>query len=148
MTELNSIRLYLPDAKLRERIGEDVAPLADYTKALQAELTALSAKSPPTTAKGLFVTVGVKPGKRAKVWCEAVEGDIPADTLATMEKKLGEVPCLEVDHGPIAFALEIRLGGQKPDKFPVMPKAFAEAAERAGNGLLVPERVFKVIWPD
>src|SRR5207244_1633853 len=86
VVDLNSIRLYLPDDALKQRLGDDASPLADYIKSLQKETAAFWDKAEKPKAKGLFVAVGVKPGKKARVWCEAVDGEIPAETLTKLEK--------------------------------------------------------------
>jgi hypothetical protein len=148
VVELNSIRLYLPDATLRQRLGDDATPLAGYIKSLQKEGDAFWAKAEQPKAKGLLVAVGVKPGKKARVWCDAVDGEIPAETLARLEKKLAEVPAVAVQQGPIAFAVEIKLWGAKPEKFPEMPKAWVEAAKKSKERLLVPDALFQIVWPD
>jgi len=144
VVELNSVRLYLPDEDMRERAG-DATPLANYVKALQKEATAFWEKAPRPEAKGVLVAVGVKPGKKARVWCDPVDGAIPVATLAQLERKLGEVPAVAVKRGPIAFALEINLRGQKPKEFPGAPKAWAEAAKKANKPLTIPDDLFQII---
>ena len=148
VVDLNSIRLYLPDAALRQRLGADASPLAKYIKALQTELTAFWQKADQPKAKGLLVAVGVKPGKKSRVWCDAIEGQIPAEVLAKLEKRLAAVPAVAVKEGPIAFAVEIRLWGQKLGRFPEMPKAWVEAAKKSKEPLMVPDGLFKVVWPE
>jgi hypothetical protein len=148
VVDLDSIRLYLPEDALRQRLGEDASPLAAYIKSLQKETAAFWDKAGKPKAKGLFVAVGVKPGKKARVWCEAVDGEIPTETLTKLEEKLGEVPAVAVKQGPIAFAVEIKLWGQKPEKFPELPKAWREAGQKSKEPLMVPDGLFKVVWPD
>jgi hypothetical protein len=148
LIETNSIRLYLPDDKLRQRIGDDVDPLVNYIKALQKETAAFWEKADQPKAKGLLIAVGVKPDGKVKVWCDAVDGDIPTDLLSKLEKRLDEVPAVAVKRGPIAFAIELRLWQQQPVKFPEMPKAWIEAAQGSKEPLLVPDELFKVVWPD
>ena len=147
VVELNGIRLYLPDDTLRKRLGDDASPLSNYIKSLQKEAEAFWKKTDQPKAKGLFIAVGVKPGKKAKVWCDAIDGEIPADVLAKLEKRLSEVPAVAVKEGPIAFAVEIHLWGQKPEKFLELPKAWVEAAKKSKDPLMVPDGLFKVIWP-
>src|SRR5262245_40593545 len=76
-TFLNSVLLYLPDDALRQRLGDDVSPLALYIKSLQKETATFLEKVGRPKAKGLLVAVGVKPGRMARVWCDAVDGEIP-----------------------------------------------------------------------
>jgi hypothetical protein len=51
-------------------------------------------------------------------------------------------------NGPIAFALELGLRGEMPEEFPVMPQSWTDAAKASKEPLLVPDGLFKVIWPD
>jgi hypothetical protein len=148
VVDLNSIRLYLPDDALRQRLGNDAAPLAEYIKSLEKETAAYWDKAGKPKAKGLFIAVGVKPGKKARVWCEAVDGDIPAETITKLAERLDGVPALAVKQGPIAFAVEIKLWGQKPGKFPELPKAWRQAAKKSKQPLMIPDGLFQVVWPD
>ena len=148
VVELNSIRLYLPDAALRQRLGDDVSPLVKYVKAIELETVMFWQKAEQPKAKGLLIAVGVKPDKKVKVWCDPVDGEIPADVLARLEKRLGDLPAVAVNQGPIAFALEVKLWGQKPGKFPEMPQAWIEAAKKSKEPLMVPDGLFKLLWPD
>jgi hypothetical protein len=148
VVELNSIRMYLPDEDMRERVGDDATPLGNYVKALQKEAAAFWQNASQPKAKGLLVAVGVKPGKNVRVWCDPVDGEIPAETLAKLERKLGEVPAVAVRRGPIAFALEIKLWGQQPKNFPEAPKAWVDAAKKAKEPLTIPDSLFKVVWAE
>jgi hypothetical protein len=148
VVELNSVRLYLPDADLRERLGDDVSPLAAYIKVVEKETATFLGNAKQPNAKGLLIAVGVKPGKKAKVWCDAVDGQIPADTITSLQLKLSKLPTLAVKHGSIAFAIEMKLWGQKPDKFPEMPRAWREAAQKSKEPLLIPDGLFKILWPE
>jgi hypothetical protein len=143
VTKLKSIRLYLPDAEMKERVG-DVKPLVEYVKALQQEAEKFWASSDRPGAKGVLVAVGVKPGGTSRVWCDAVGGDIPVATLEKFRAALEKVKPPTVKNGPIAFALELGLRGEMPEEFPVIPQSWKASKEP----LLVPDGLFKVIWPD
>jgi hypothetical protein len=132
---------------LRQRLG-NVEPLVAYIKAVQNETALFWAKEEKPNAKGLFIAIGVKPGKKSKFWCEAVDGEILAATLSKLEKRLAAVEPVAAKSGPIAFALEIKFRGQQPAKFPEMPKAWADAAKNIKTPLLIPDELFKVVWPD
>jgi hypothetical protein len=147
VVELNRVRLYLPDADLNRRLGTDVKPLASYIKAIEAEAAGFFEKAGRPKAKGLFVVVGVKPEKKVKVWCEAVDGEIPAAVIARLEATLGDVPTVAVRQGPIAFAMEVKLWGQTPAKFPEIPRVWAETAKRSKEPLTIPDGLFTVLWP-
>jgi hypothetical protein len=147
VVKLNSVRLYLPDAQMEERVG-DVGPLANYLKALQREAAAFWNGSPRTAAKGVIVAVGVRPGGKVRVWCDAVGGDVPADTLEKLRAALEQVQPVAVKGGSIAFALELGLWDQMPSEFPVMPEAWTAAIRNTKEPLLVPDGLFKVVWPE
>ena len=146
--DLNLVRLYLPDSELHRRLGDDVTPLADYIKVLVSTTTKYWNKSPEPEAKGLLIAVGVKPGKRSRVWCDAVDGKIPAGTLAELEKILSEVPAIDVREAPMAFAIEIRLGTKTVKEFPMFPAVWSEAIKKSGDQFTIPDGLFKIIWPD
>lgn len=146
--ELNSVRLYLPDNELRRRLGDDVTPLANYIQALVQATKEHFAKSPEPQAKGLLIAVGVKLGKRSRAWCEPVEGKMPATDLSELETALEKVPSINVKEGPIAFAIEIRLGAAEVKQFPVFPTAWSDASKSPSKPLMIPDDLFKVIWPD
>jgi hypothetical protein len=112
IAELNSARLYLPDEKLRARMGNDATPMAEYIEGLKEASNAFWAGREPASAKGLLIAIGVKPGKSARVWCEPVEGEIPKEVLSSCERALEEVVPLDVREGPVAFALEMRMWGR------------------------------------
>jgi hypothetical protein len=76
--ELKQLRLYVPGLELPKRVGADVMPLVQYIKALQKATAQCLASEKLAKAKGLLIAVGIKPGKKARVWCESVEGEIPA----------------------------------------------------------------------
>jgi len=146
--ELSSVRLYLPDSELHRRLGDDATPLADYIKVLVSTTTEFWKKSAEPEAKGLLIAVGIKPGKRSRIWCDAVNGKIPPGTLAELEKVLSEVPAIDVREGPMAFAIEIRLGTRAVKEFPMFPAAWSEAIKKSGDQFTIPDGLFKIIWPD
>ena len=41
-------------------------------------------------AVGLLIAVGIKKGKKSRVWCESIEGEIPAETLRRLETALAK----------------------------------------------------------
>ncbi len=147
VVKLNSVRLYLPDAQMEERVG-DVGPLVDYMKALQREAATFWGASKRTAAKGVLAVVGVRPDGKVRVWCDAVDGDVPPDILQGFRSALERVQPVRVKNGPVAFALELGLWDQMPSEFPVMPEAWNAAFRNAKEPLLIPDGLFKVIWPE
>jgi hypothetical protein len=101
------------------------------------------------SARGVLVAVGMKAGRRVRVWCQAVEGDIPAPLLRTIEAKLAEVPSPDLKKGPAGFALEFALFGRTPSHFPEFPDRWRDAAASTRSKQLVPpDDLFRLIWPD
>jgi hypothetical protein len=147
--ELNSLRLYVPIPQLEDRFGKDVEPLAKYVKALEKRAGQVLAKEKPPAAKGLLIAVGIKSKKVTRVWCEAVDGEAPAELLRMLEKELAKVEAVDLKKAPAGFALEVKLFGQKPEKYPEFPQVWVDAAKKSKTTLLLPpDDLFKSIWPD
>ena len=148
MLSLNSVRLYLPDAALKDRIGNDAGPLSAYIKSLQQRLIEVVGATKPEGVDGLLISVGAKPNGASRVWCDPVGGNIPKEMLDKIEAELSKIPGPAVKNGPIAFALEIQFKGRPIATFPTIPKRWSDAAKTGGTPLMLPDGVFKVIWPD
>lgn len=145
------IRLYQPDKELRNRIGDDVIPLSNYIHALEKIAISILEKITPQEAGGLLIAVGIKPGKRSRVWCEAISGSFASEHLEKLENDLTKITPIEVKHGSIAFALEAILWNKKVDKFPIIPKVWEEAIKKLKpemTKMTIPDDLFKIIWPD
>lgn len=147
-TKVKSAVLYLPDNLMVERMGNDVQPLVKYIKAVEKEIDRFWLTQPVPNAKGVLVAVGIKPGKKARAWCEAVEGTIPPGTLRNFEQSLSRVATIDVQKGPIAFALNVELNGKQPTKFPFVPKVWMDTAKNPKARGIVPDGPFKVLWAD
>jgi hypothetical protein len=147
--DLNQLRLYVPIPQLEDRFGKDVEPLANYVKALEKRAGEVLAKEDKPEAKGLLVAVGIKSKKDTRVWCQAVEGEVPEAVLRKLEGELAKVEAVDLRKGPAGFAMEVNLFGRKPDKYPEFPDRWVAAAKKSETKLLLPpDELFKVIWPD
>jgi hypothetical protein len=147
--DLNKVRLYVPIPELEDRFGKDVEPLAKYMKALVKRADEVLAQEKKPQAKGLLLAVGIKSKSKTRVWCQAVDGEIPAELTVKLEKELGKIESVDLKKAPAGFALEINLFGQKPKKFPEFPDVWLEAAKKGKTQLLSPpDELFKTIWPD
>ena len=147
--ELKQLRLYVPIPELEDRFGKDVEPLADYIKKLEKRAAELLSKEKEPKAKGLLIAVGLKSKTKTRVWCQAVDGDVPAELLRRLEKELAKVEAIDLQKAPAGFAMEVSLFGQKPAKFPEFPDVWLEAAKKSKTKLLIPpDELFKNIWPD
>jgi hypothetical protein len=149
VVQLNQLRLYVPNAELVKRIGADVNPLVNYIKAIEkATAKSLEGEELPK-AKGLLIAVGIKPGKKVRVWCQNVEGEIPAQVLQKLEKELAKVETITVTNGAMAFGMEVKVRGSEVGMFPEFPAVWMEAARKSEKTRLVPpDDLFKLIWPD
>ena len=97
----------------------------------------------------MLVAVGLKTDKRAKVWCQAVEGEMPAALLKTIERELGDIAAIDLKQGPTGFGLRFGLGGQTPKTWPMVPERWKDAADATKSKRLIPpDDLFKILWPD
>ncbi len=141
--------LYVPTPQMEARFGADPQPIADYVNALKARANAVLAEAEPTTARGLLVAVGIKAGRRSKVWCQPVEGSMPAALVRTLERELGEVEAVALKAGPAGFGLQFGLNGKTPAEFPKFPGRWDDAAGAGrSKALIPPDDLFKILWPD
>ena len=146
--DLQLVRLLVPIPEIGRRLGtDDVKPLADYTKAVQAAATEFWGTRPKAKADGLLITIGIKSGKKGRVWCEAVGGEIPAAVLKELAEKLSTIPTIDTKEN-FAYSLECRLGAKEATDFPIVPKAWAEATKDAKKPPVVPDEMFPLIWKD
>jgi hypothetical protein len=147
--ELNQLRLYVPIPELEDRFGKDVEPLADYIKALEKKTGELVGPEKEAKAKGLLIAVGIKSKTKTRVWCQAIEGEVPPKLLEKLETELAKVKGIDLKKSPAGFAMEIKLFGRTPTKFPKFPDVWVEAAKKSNAMLLIPpDELFKNIWPD
>lgn len=145
---VSAIRLYLPDKLMRERIGDDAIPLSNYIKKLESETTAFLSSNTMRGAKGIYIGVGVKPALKSRIWCEAVDGIMPAPTLKALEKHLEKVTPINVKAKTIAFSLQYVLEKDAKVEFPVLPKTWTDLAKKSSKkDLMVPDELFEMIWP-
>ena len=141
--------LYVPTTIAGERLGTDPRPVADYVNALGKRLRAILSEADTGSARGLLVAVGIKTNNRSKVWCQAIEGELPPALLKTIERELGEVPAVDLKVGPAGFGLKFGLNGQTPSKWPEVPERWNDAAQSSRSKKIIPpDDVFKILWPD
>jgi hypothetical protein len=123
--------------------------LVKYIKALEKRLGEILTKEPKPKAKGLLIAIGIKSKKQTRIWCEAVEGDAPAELLEKIEKELTSIEGIDLKKSPAGFAFEVKLFGQKPENYPEFPASWIEGVKKAKSNLLVPpDHLFEVIWPE
>jgi len=145
--ERDRVFLYQPDADLRARL-ESVEDLTAYIKRLQAAGTSFFASE--QKPESLDVIVGVKPGKRVKIWFISSRRPSEDKELGALRKKLEAVRPCSVHAGAVVFALNWTIAGAKPaakgkaeSPFPI-PKEW----RNSGKNLSVPDGIFERIWRD
>jgi hypothetical protein len=82
------------------------------------------------------MVVGVKPGRRIKLWCEPVDGHLPSDVwdaFVDLLQGAGEKVWPTVTE-PVACALECVLGTGPPEGFPD-PASSVQASPISGPAL-------------
>jgi hypothetical protein len=149
VAELNQIVLYVPIPELEERFGEDAAgKLSAYIKTLLRGASKILSINEKPKAKGILIAVGIKSNGRAKVWCQAVDGDIPQKLLQQLERGLAKVEPVDLKKGPAGFGMEVNLYGEKPSTFPRFPDVWLEADSNRKVVIVPPDDLFGIIWPD
>jgi hypothetical protein len=76
--------LYIPIPAVESRFGSDAKPLGAYVNALKRRTDAILSQVEAPGAKGLLVAVAIKKGKRSRVWCQGIEGELPAALIRTL----------------------------------------------------------------
>jgi hypothetical protein len=109
--ERDRVFLYQPDADLRARL-ESVEDLTAYIKRLQAAGTSFFASE--QKPESLDVVVGVKPGKRVKIWFISSRRPSQDKELRALRRKLEAVRPCSVRGGAVVFALNWTIAGAKP----------------------------------
>jgi hypothetical protein len=142
--ERDPVFLYQPDEPLRARLGS-AQDLVAYIKRLQAAGTAFFASE--QTPEKLDVVVGLKPGRKVRVWLISSRRTNKDKTLQILRKKLETIPPCSVHAGPVAFALRWMIAGASTGKEELfkrpIPKEWRDAG---GKDVLVPDGIFDRIW--
>ncbi|GAA1600215.1 MULTISPECIES: hypothetical protein [Kribbella] len=144
--QLGAARLYQPDAVLKDRLPAGTGELAAYIKTLTWTCTEyFSYYSQAFGDLGLFLGVGLKPGGRAKVWCDVIDGALPADVYAALVDLLNGAGAKvrPAATGPVALALEGRLGAGPRVPFPELPTAW-----QLDCPVLIPGDLFPEVFPE
>ena len=140
---MHSVVLLQPDALMKERVS-DVDRFSAYIKALVREA---QVPGPGAAASG-FIVVALRPGAQARFWLDFDGGEAALNPLvrAALIKQLSRVPALEVQQGPVVFALNVGLwGGKASPRVAPSPQEFREASKQAGRPLEIGELVER-IW--
>ena len=149
--QLGALRLFQPDSTLQERLPSGVTDLAAYCKTLTWVGTEYFGRlGQDFGSMGVLIAVGIKPGKRIRLWCEQIDGDITPDVWQVFVELLEGAGqnVLPTASGPVACALECLLGAGPSSGFPIGPSIWQEAARSAAKHLVIPDDLFEVVFPD
>ncbi|MFO0812843.1 MAG: hypothetical protein U0796_06465 [Gemmatales bacterium] len=150
VADTDHLVLLIPTTDIRTRIGP-VEPFTDYLKLVfrKVDEVMLTVKESDVKAKGLAVVIGIKANKQVKIWCEAVDGDIPEALLRRLEKEVATVEACDLLKPPVAAMLNMKLWGRTPAQFDKVPKVWSDAARKHDVKIVIPpDDLFKVIWKD
>lgn len=141
-----TVFLYQPDAPLRDRLAS-AEDLVAHIQRLKTVGTAFFASE--QNPEILDVVVGVKPGKKVRVWLISSRRSSNDKSLIALGKKLEAVRPCTVQHGPIVFALRWIIGGNaaRPSERETNRRPIPKEWRDAGK-LIVPDQVFERVWPD
>jgi hypothetical protein len=149
--QLKAVRLYQPESVLQERLAGGVEELAAYCNTLAwVGKEYFGRLGRDFGSMGILIAVGIKPGKRTRLWCEEVDGNITPHTWQVFVQLLegagkNVVPTVS---DPVACALECLLGLGPSAGFPIGPDVWGQAARSAGRELSVPDDIFEIVFPD
>jgi hypothetical protein len=150
--ETERIMLYQTNAVLSERVP-NVGELADYIKRLQAVCAMFF--SDATTPETLYIVVALKPAKQSRVWFVSSMPSPGDMKLEPLRLKLEAVAPIEVQHGPVAFAISAKIAGGSGDPSkeagyhqPPIPREWQEAAKGHKEPVAVPDGFLDLVWPD
>ena len=99
----------------------------------EARVNAILVESETPTAAGLLVAVGLKEGRRARVWCQAVEGEVTPALIRTIEAELAQVPAPELNAGRRGSRSSSSWAAGSRRNSPSSPTAGATRRRRAGR---------------
>ncbi len=139
----------MPRSKSEAEVGLGGSEtLKGYVETFTAAARSALAGADRGDACGLLIAVGLKPGKKIRIWREAIEGTLPEATLKKLDETLARVLPIEVTGGPVAFVLKGPLWDRKVKIYPDLPAAWSDLKDAAGKPLATLEEIFRVIWPD
>jgi TonB family protein len=149
--ETSNIALYQKSTTVAQRVPS-AEELAAYIKKLQSALGDYFADS--TTPATFQAVVAVRPGKRVRVWLISSLPSKKADPFDALRAKLEAIVPMDVQGGPIAFAICGKLAGDHSrsshndaDAQPPIPQEWQDAAKNLPDKLRVDDYL-DAVWPD
>jgi len=150
--ETENVVLYQPESVLSERVPS-VEELAGYIKRLQGVCAEFFADA--ATPETLHIVVALKPGRQSRVWFVSSSPSPSGVNRESLRLRLEAVTPIEVQHGPVAFAISARIAGGNGNVpsgegayQPPIPKEWQDAAKGHGEALAIPDGFLALVWPD
>ena len=143
----DSIGFVQSQGELAARLG-DTSVLKDYVKVFASAAQSALSGADQGDARGLLIAVGLRPGKKIRVWTEAFEGTLPEATMRKLEETLARVLAIDVTGGPVAFVLKGSLWDRKAKSYPESPAAWNMVKDASGKPATSLDEIFAIIWPE
>jgi hypothetical protein len=147
-----NIVLYQDNDTLKHRLP-DVSPLADYIKKLQAVLGDYFADD--AIPETFHTVVILRPNKIAHVWFVSSKRKGDAQEFTVLRNKLEAVEAIDVQGGPVVFAISAKLAGGDStgpvsDKNfqPPIPQEWQDATKNLKTPLPMQDDYFNIVCPD
>lgn len=134
------------DMVLQQRVPS-IDAFGDYINGVQATAEKVVATAQGKPASG-FIVVALRPGQRSNVWLD-FDAPLPPAVEAGLVSQIRSVLPAQVEDGPVMFALSVGLwGGAAPPHRTPVPKAWADAARKAGKDNQPLEDIVTAVWQD
>lgn len=148
---LSSIALYQPDSVLQQRL-DGVAALASYLKTLIKQADSYWASLSGDQAQSGEIVVAIRPGGRARFWCEFSSGTVSEAQITELIGRLSKVEAPVVHGGPVAAVLHLSVWGGSPANQEAarqlyVPKEWRAAIQKSAAPVVMPDGVLDVVWP-
>jgi CHAT domain-containing protein/tetratricopeptide (TPR) repeat protein len=131
-----------------DRLGERVEPkaIAKQIQAVQEEIAGLYARGEIQLAP-MALFVAMKPDRQIKTWVVGIECQLAAEDIALIESRTGTWRAPAV-RGPVTLVYAFARKEPPLKGIPPTPRAWAEAAAKAGKVLMLPDELIAAVWPD
>lgn len=136
--------LLMPQQQLGARVDTDA--MVTLTRAAEADVAGLYWRGEIEEGP-LALFVLVKPGRRCKVWAEGIDRELSAKDAAVLETHTAAWKAPDV-RGIISLAFTYQRKGKRSAGPPQLPRAWRDAAAKAGQTLELPDGLAAAVWPD
>jgi uncharacterized protein YoaH (UPF0181 family) len=136
--------LLMSQEQLGARVDTDA--MVTLTRAVEADVAGLYWRGEIEEGP-LALFVLVKPDRRCKVWAEGIDRELSAKDAAVLETHTAAWKAPDV-RGIISLAFTYQRKGKRSAGPPQLPRAWRDAAAKAGRTLELPDGLAAAVWPD